>query len=111
MNKNDFIKRSIDVHGNKYNYSLVVYSDCKTHVDIICPEHGIFRQRPEQHYRGQGCPICGIVKNSSKRKLWTKETITIEAQKYETQLDFKYGSGGAYSAAQRLGMLKYLHSL
>lgn len=111
MTKDDFIKRSTDVHGNKYNYSLVAYSDCKTPVDIICPEHGVFRQRPEQHYKGHGCPICGIVKSSSKRKLWTKDTITIEAQKYETQADFKHGSGGAYMAAQRYGMLKYLHSL
>lgn len=111
MTKDDFIKRSIDVHGNKYNYSSVVYSDCKTPVDIICPEHGVFRQRPEQHYKGQGCPICGIVKCNSKRRLWTKDTITIEAQKYETQVDFKHGSGGAYSAAQRFGMLKQLHSL
>ena len=111
MTKDDFIKRSTDVHGNKYNYSLVVYSDCKTPVDIICPEHGVFRQRPEQHYKGRGCPICGIVKSSSKRKLWTKDTITIEAQKYETQVDFRHGSGGAYMAAQRYGMLKDLQSL
>lgn len=43
------------------------------------------------------------------KRIWTKENVIIEAQKYSTQVDFKHGSGGAHAAAQRLGMLKYLH--
>ena len=45
------------------------------------------------------------------KEKYQRISLDIEAQKYETQVDFKYGSRGAYSAAQRLGMLKYLHQL
>ena len=37
-----FIFRALWIHGNKYDYSLVNYINCKTPVKIICPEHGIF---------------------------------------------------------------------
>lgn len=110
MTTEEFIQRAREVHGDKYDYSKVEYVDCKTKVLIICPKHGKFTQRPEAHYRmGHGCPLCGREKTVNSRKLWYKENIIIEAQKYNTQVEFKHGSGGAYCAAQRLGMLKYLH--
>jgi hypothetical protein len=58
-----FIKKSIYVHGERYNYSLVEYINSKTKVKIICPEHGEFEQSPEKHIgRKQGCPICAGTK-------------------------------------------------
>ena len=56
--KEEFIKKSKLVHGEKYNYSLVNYVNAKTPVDIICPYHGIFKQTPDKHTHGQGCPKC-----------------------------------------------------
>jgi hypothetical protein len=53
-----FIIRSNEIHNNKYDYSLVQYKNCKTKVKIICPEHGVFKQIPDHHYRGVGCPKC-----------------------------------------------------
>ncbi len=59
LGKNEFIKRSIKVHGNKYNYSKIEYKNKIEKVCIICPEHGEFWQVPENHYRLKaGCPIC-----------------------------------------------------
>lgn len=58
----DFISKANKVHGNKYNYSLVIYSGCDNKVKIICPEHGIFEQSPYYHLKGQGCPICRYIK-------------------------------------------------
>ena len=57
----DFIKKSQTVHGSLYDYSLVVYKNTTTKVKILCPIHGIFEQRPIDHYRGSGCPYCGGV--------------------------------------------------
>jgi len=54
----EFKKRSSNIHNNKYDYSLVEYINCKTKVEIICPKHGIFKQIPDHHYRGVGCPEC-----------------------------------------------------
>ena len=45
-------------HSNKYDYSLVKYINSNTSVEIICPKHGIFTQRPSDHKRGAGCSLC-----------------------------------------------------
>jgi very-short-patch-repair endonuclease len=57
-NKNIFIKKSNAVHDNKYDYSLVEYINNETKIIIICNKHGEFKQRPIDHYRGNGCPMC-----------------------------------------------------
>jgi len=54
----EFILRSNQVHNNKYDYSKVVYIDINTKVCIICPEHGLFEQKPNEHLRGHGCKRC-----------------------------------------------------
>ena len=55
LKQDRFIKKSKIVHGDKYNYSLVDYIDRTKNVKIICPEHGIFEQRPDTHLKGGGC--------------------------------------------------------
>ena len=68
LSLSDFIKKSIEKHGNKYNYDKVKYENNSTKVCIICHEHGIFYQTPHGHLKGQGCPKCGqIVRNDSNR--------------------------------------------
>lgn len=47
-----------EVHGDKYDYSLVEYKGTHTKVKIIS-EHGIFEQSPSNHLSRQGCPIEG----------------------------------------------------
>ena len=54
----EFIKRAIKVHGDKYDYSKVEYINIKTPVCIICPEHGEFWQKPIKHLIGENCPSC-----------------------------------------------------
>ena len=58
INKEEFIKKSISIHGNKYDYSKVEYINDKTKVCIICPEHGEFWQTPNNHLNGNNCPLC-----------------------------------------------------
>lgn len=57
-NKDDFIEKSKKIHGDKYNYDSVDYINCETKVKIICPDHGIFEQRPTRHFNGDGCSKC-----------------------------------------------------
>lgn len=54
----NFIKDSLKIHGNKYNYNLVNYINNKVKVKIICPIHGVFEQSPNIHLKGCGCPQC-----------------------------------------------------
>lgn len=51
-------------HGEKYDYSKVVYKKMHEKVCIICPEHGEFWQTPSKHLLGQGCPKCAIKKRN-----------------------------------------------
>lgn len=54
----DFIRQSIDIHGDVYDYSEVEYILAKKKVKIICKKHGIFEQAPTHHLSGQSCPKC-----------------------------------------------------
>ncbi|RWZ87297.1 MAG: hypothetical protein EO766_12290 [Hydrotalea sp. AMD] len=54
-----FVLESSIIHNNKYDYSLVKYINTHTKVDIICPIHGLFSQKPSNHLNlKQGCPKC-----------------------------------------------------
>lgn len=63
-NNDEFIKKAIKIHGEKYNYSKVNYVNAHTKVSIICPIHGDFLQTPNAHLNGEGCPICSNNTNS-----------------------------------------------
>lgn len=56
--REQFIRDAIHVHSTKYDYTNVEYKNNKTPVNIICPKHGTFKQTPDNHLRGQGCPKC-----------------------------------------------------
>jgi hypothetical protein len=51
----EFIRRSIAHHGNKYDYSKVRFGGINKKVLIICHDHGEFYQNPRDHYKGHGC--------------------------------------------------------
>jgi hypothetical protein len=55
---NEFVEKAKEVHGDKYDYSKVVYKNYSTKVCIICPIHGDFWQTPNNHLFGSGCPSC-----------------------------------------------------
>ena len=70
----EFIKRAKQIHGNKYDYSKVVYINNRTKVCIICPEHGEFWQIPYSHLQGFGCSLCnGIVHDTTSFVAKAKE--------------------------------------
>jgi hypothetical protein len=54
----EFIQKSLQKHGNKYDYSKTVYIRSKEKVTIICKKHGEFIQEPRQHLSGNGCKKC-----------------------------------------------------
>lgn len=54
----DIILRFKDRHGDRYDYSDVVYTSYYEKVKIICKIHGMFMQASHHHYEGRGCPMC-----------------------------------------------------
>jgi predicted RNA-binding Zn-ribbon protein involved in translation (DUF1610 family)/very-short-patch-repair endonuclease len=53
-----FIIDANKIHNYKYDYSKVIYIDAITNVDIICPKHGVFSQKPNKHLSNHGCIYC-----------------------------------------------------
>lgn len=48
----DVIEECRKVHGDKYDYSLITnYKNDRVKYDIICPEHGVFKQTMNNHIR------------------------------------------------------------
>lgn len=64
-----FIKRSREIHGDKYDYSKVEYKHNKQKVTIICPEHGEFKQTPDGHVRGHGCKKCTHITSKPEQEI------------------------------------------
>jgi hypothetical protein len=48
------------VHGDRYDYSKVNYTDSRTKVEIICPAHGSFKVTPANHLQGIKCKECAL---------------------------------------------------
>lgn len=53
-----FIEKAKKVHGDKYDYSKLVYVNAKTKICVICHKHGEFYQLPSKHLTGNKCPKC-----------------------------------------------------
>jgi hypothetical protein len=90
INKTDeYYKKCIEKHGNKYDYSLlenIKKRECR--VDIICPKHGSFNISLHKHICGDGCKKCGVEKTTHLKILKAKnkfiqEANTIHNNKYD----------------------------
>ena len=83
LTKKDFIDKSIIIHNNKYDYSLI--QKLEKNVNIICKKHGIFQQRVYNHLNGQGCPSC----NNSKGENMVETYLVQNNIKYIKQKKFE----------------------
>lgn len=55
----EFIENARRVHGDTYDYSKVNYLGNKVEVEIVCPRHGSFWQKPNSHVSSKnGCRLC-----------------------------------------------------
>lgn len=84
MSLDDFVKRANIIHSNKYDYSKSKYKDTKEKIEIICPQHGVFFQKPEKHLAGQGCTMCSIEKGVFKVR-GTAENFIAKAEKIHSK--------------------------
>jgi len=73
----NFINLAKKVHGDKYDYSQVEYTNGKTKICIVCPSHGEFWQTPSSHLSGSGCSICA---NEAKSNAYKKDLSTFIAE-------------------------------
>ena len=81
-----FIKKAQEVHGDKYDYSLISDLTGVSHVEIICPIHGKFKQKKYSHLHGFECNKCGNDKIANKKNTtfneFVKKSRLIHGEKY-----------------------------
>lgn len=66
--RNRYIKKFHALYGDKYEY---LDTDFHTHdglINVLCPEHGLFRLTIQQHLHGKECPNCKPWKKNQEKK-------------------------------------------
>ena len=80
--KEDFIIKSKEVHGDRYDYSKVVYKQNKQPVTIICKLHGEFEQVPHAHTQGSGCTKCRDMALTGDKETFISKAKAIHGEVY-----------------------------
>lgn len=85
MDKSLFIEKANSIHNKIYDYSLTDYINTRTKISIICKEHGEFKQTPNKHLVGRGCPKCGN-KFGILEKKWL-DSLKIEENNRQVKIE------------------------
>jgi hypothetical protein len=93
--QNEWIITASKVHSNYYNYSNVKYINSSLEIDIICPQHGLFKQKPVTHLSGSGCKLCSNIR-VSQSKLLTEDDFNMKIQEAKKIHNFKYEYNNIY---------------
>jgi hypothetical protein len=88
ITKEEFIRRSNEVHGNKYDYSQAEYVNTSKNVVIVCLEHGPFKKTPTVHMAGQGCPKCSFEDMSQRFTIDTAGRVAKLREVYGDRYDY-----------------------
>jgi hypothetical protein len=81
-----FIEKARAKHGDRYDYSKVVYVRSSAKVTIICPKHGEFLQEANSHLKGCGCRDCVF----DARRLNTTGFIELAKMKHGDRYDYSF---------------------
>lgn len=79
LTTDEWVKRAKSQHGDRYDYSKVVYRGYSAEIEIVCRDHGAFWQRENNHRNGAGCPKCGL-ENRQKARSHTHASFVTAAR-------------------------------
>lgn len=87
-----FIKKTKEIHGNRYDYSITEFKSTRDKISYICPKHGIITQRAGAHLLGQGCSKCAydLRKNSSENFIKRAKEIHDSKRKEQNLPPYDY---------------------
>jgi len=104
----DFIKKSKEIHGNKYNYDNSTYVRNNYKTEIICNQHGSFMQTPKAHMNGSGCSLCGHEmsnrKSTKNTSQFIEESNKIHNNKYNyTETEYTHSTDKLFVECEKHG--------
>ena len=90
LTQEEFIKRAKELHGDKYDYSKVEYTNSITKVCIICKRcGGEFFQTPDKHiYSKHGCKKCECKERDDKRRITLDRFIQLANKVHNNKYDY-----------------------
>lgn len=80
-----YIGKFQEVHGDRYDYYKVTYVGSLHKVDIVCKEHGVFPQSPNDHLKGAGCPYCQKSIKTKTTQRCIEDFIKVHGDTYNYQ--------------------------
>jgi hypothetical protein len=70
----EFITKSKNIHGDRYDYSLTNYKNNRTKIKVLCKIHKEFEVTPNDHMsKKSGCPTCQTSKGEISVENYLKE--------------------------------------
>ncbi len=84
-----WINMAREVHGNRYDYSLVNYTINRNNVDIICERHGKFPQIAGNHLNGDNCPDCETERTHKVATKSTEQFIKEANEKHNNEFTYE----------------------
>ena len=84
MKLEEFIKKFNDKFPDKhYDFSKATYTNNKTKILVVCPEHGEFWMRPNDLLNGHGCPKCGKPHSKYTVQDFIEKARRVHGDKYD----------------------------
>lgn len=87
-----FIEKAKQVHGSTYGYHHVSYVNSRSKVILHCYQHGPFSQTPNNHLRGQGCPVC-----ANHRKVSRNKSTALSTQQFIDRANVRHAHKYTYN--------------
>lgn len=83
-----FLEKANTKHNNKYKYVENTYKGYSNKINILCSIHGEFSQLVNNHIKGQGCPKCGIKKQTEKQTISQEDYIKRFEEVHNNKFDY-----------------------
>jgi hypothetical protein len=72
---NYFLEKAKEKHGEKYDYSKIkIFKNVHDKYEIICPNHGVFKQKAFEHLK-YGCNECAKIQRPISKTFTTEKFI------------------------------------
>ena len=104
--KQKYFKKYKEFHGDKYDYSKFVYTNCDIPTTIICPKHGEFQQSPKSHLKSQ-CMKCFIEDSTNTKDFY----LPLFREKHGDKYDYSLLPDGIMKSDKEIKIICPMHGV
>lgn len=84
LTKYEFIQRAINIHDDRYDYSLVEYLGFDKKIKLICNKcNAVFEPTPHNHLKGSGCLNCANIDKTKTLEQFIEDANLVHKELYD----------------------------